>query len=88
MNLIPLEEAVVSKSDSISAKWKEGMVIILHRKKVTIVDSQEISGKWASGSGYVKPNSEEKRKKLASSISEKFKKARINANNTKYKNIC
>lgn len=73
-DLSPLEEAVVSKSDSISAKWKAGNGYIPSQKKGSIVDSQEITNKWAGGSGYVKPNSEEKRKNIASSISEKFKK--------------
>lgn len=43
-------------------------------KKGTIDDSKKITSKWAQGGGYVKPNSEEKRKELASAISEKFKK--------------
>ena len=73
-DLSPLEEAVVSKSDSISAKWKAGNGYNPSQKKGSIVDSQEITNKWAGGSGYVKPNSEEKRKNIASSISEKFKK--------------
>ena len=73
-DLSPLEEAVISMSDSISAKWKAGNGYNLTQNKGSIVDSQEISGKWAGGSGYVKPNSEEKRKEIASAISEKFKK--------------
>jgi serine/threonine protein kinase len=72
--LSPLEEAVVSKSDSISAKWKSGNGYNLSQNTGSIVNSQEISNKWASGSGYVKPNTEEIRKKIASSITEKFKK--------------
>lgn len=73
-DLIPLEDAVVSKSDSISAKWKAGNGYNPSQHKVIIVDPQEISGKWGRGNGYSNPNSEEKRKKIASSISEKFKK--------------
>ncbi len=73
-DLSPLEEAVVSKCDSISAKWKAGIGYNPSQNKGSIVESQEISGKWAGGSGYVKPNSEEKRKKIASAITEKFKK--------------
>ncbi len=73
-DLSPLEEAVVSKCDSISAKWKIGNGYNPLQNKGSIVDSQEISDKWAGGSGYVKPNNEEKRKKIASAITEKFKK--------------
>ena len=72
--LSPLEDAVISKSDSISAKWKAGNGYNPSQKKASIVDSKEISSKWASGSGYIKPNSEENLKKISSSISEKFKK--------------
>ena len=73
-DLSPLEEAVVSKSDSISAKWKSGNGYDPSQKKGSVVDSQEITSKWAGGSGYITPNSEEKRKELVSTISEKFKK--------------
>ena len=73
-DLTPLEDAVVSKIDSISAKWKAGNGYNPSQHKVTIVDPQEISGKWGGGNGYTNPNSEEKRKKIASSISDKFKK--------------
>ena len=73
-DLSPLEESVISKSDSISAKWKAGNGYNPSQNKGSIVDSQEISGKWASGSGYITPNNEERRKKIASAITEKFKK--------------
>ena len=72
--LIPLEEAIVSQSESISSKWKGGNGYVPSAKKGTIDDSKKITSKWAQGGGYVKPNSEEKRKELASAISEKFKK--------------
>lgn len=72
--LSPLEEAVVSKCDSISAKWKTGNGYNPSQNKGTIVNPQEISGKWAGGSGYIKPNREETRKEIASAITEKFKK--------------
>ena len=72
--LEPLENAVVSKCDSISAKWKKGNGYNPAQNKGSVVDPQIISGKWASGSGYVKPNNEEKRKQIAYSITEKFKK--------------
>ncbi len=72
--LLPLEEAIVSQSESISSKWKGGNGYAPSVKKGTIDDSTKITSKWAGGGGYVKPNSEEKRKELASTISEKFKK--------------
>ena len=71
--LLPLEEAIVSQSESISSKWKGGNGYVPSTKKGTIDDSTKITNIWAGG-GYVKPNSEEKRKELASTISEKFKK--------------
>lgn len=72
--LLPLEEAIVSQSESISSKWKGGNGYVPSVKKGTIDDSTKITSKWAGGGGYVKPNSEERRKELASTISEKFKK--------------
>jgi serine/threonine protein kinase len=72
--LLPLEEAIVSQSESISSKWKRGNGYVSSVKKGTIDDSSKITNKWAGGGGYVKPNSEEKRKELASTISVKFKK--------------
>ena len=72
--LLPLEEAIVSQSESISSKWKGGNGYVPFAKKGTIDDSTKITSKWAVGGGYVKPNSEERRKELASTISEKFKK--------------
>lgn len=72
--LLPLEEAIVSQSESISSKWKGGNGYVPSSKKGTIDDSTKITSKWAGGGGYVKPNSEAKRKELASTISEKFKK--------------
>jgi serine/threonine protein kinase len=73
-DLSPLEEAVISKSDSISAKWKAGNGYVPSQKKGAIVDSKEITSKWAGGSGFVKPNNMEKRKELVSKIADKFKK--------------
>ena len=72
--LLPLEEAIVSQSESISSKWKGGNGYVPSVKKGTIDDSTKITSKWAGGGGYVKPNSEERRKELASTIAEKFKK--------------
>lgn len=73
-DLIPLEEAVISQSESIAGKWKKGNGYVPTPSKGKIADPKGIAGKWASGSGYVEPNNEEKRKKIASSITEKFKK--------------
>lgn len=73
-DLSPLEETIVSKCDSISAKWKAGNGYNPLHNKISIVDSHEISVKWAGGSGYVKPNNKEKRKELVSKIADKFKK--------------
>ena len=73
-DLIPLEDAVVSKSESISSKWKGGNGYKATTKRGEMDDPNEIAGKWGKGNGYVKPNKEDERKKLSSSISEKFKK--------------
>ncbi|WP_052357040.1 protein kinase domain-containing protein [Xylanibacter brevis] len=74
-DLSPLEDAIVSKCDSISAKWKAGNGYNPSQHKGSIVDSQEISGKWAAGSGYKKPDWTEEKAKLLSSITDKFKKS-------------
>ena len=73
-DLTPLEDAVVSKSESIASKWKSGNGHIATAKKGEVDDSGKIAGKWEKGNGYVKPDKEDERKKLSSSISEKFKK--------------
>ena len=72
--LCPLEEAVISTGDSISAKWKMGNGYSPSAKKGEIDDPNRIKKKWETGSGYIKPDEQEERKKLSSSISEKFKK--------------
>lgn len=72
--LCPLEEAVISTGDSISAKWKSGNGHKPSTNKGTIDDPNRIKEKWAIGRGYVKPDKQEERKKLSSSISGKFKK--------------
>ena len=74
-DLTPLEDAVVSKSESISSKWKSGNGYKVTAKKGEVDDSNMIAEKWGKGNGYVKPNKEDERKKLSSSISEKFKKS-------------
>lgn len=72
--LCPLEEAVVSQSEQIASKWKDGIAHKPVAKPGTVVEVTQISDKWAGGSGYKKPNEEEQRIKLSSEISEKFKK--------------
>lgn len=72
--LCPLEEAIISTSEIISAKWKSGNGYKPSVKRGEIDDPNKIKGKWAGGSGYVKPNKLEEQKKLSSSISDKFKK--------------
>ena len=74
-DLIPLEDAIVSKSEMISFKWKGGNGYKATAKKGEMDDSNIIAGKWGKGNGYVKTNKEDERKKLSSSISEKFKKS-------------
>ena len=73
-DLMPLEDAIVSKSESIASKWKSGNGYIATAKKGVVDDSGIIAGKWEKGNGYAKPNKEDERKNLSSSISEKFKK--------------
>ena len=72
--LVPLEEAVVSTSESISAKWKGGNGYVPSAQKGKIVDATEISSKWTAGSGYKEPDKAEEQTKILSSITEKFKK--------------
>jgi serine/threonine protein kinase len=73
-DLLPLEDVVISKIDSISAKWKSGNGYNPSANKGQIVDSNEISNKWSSGSGYIKPDPKEEQNKIVSSISKKFQK--------------
>ena len=73
-DLTPLEETIVSKSDIIAGKWKDGNGFNHACKTGMVDDSGKISEKWGEGNGYVKPNKDEERKKLSSSISEKFNK--------------
>lgn len=73
-DLTPLEDAAVSRSESISSKWKGGNGHKATANKGEVDDSGKIAGKWGKGNGYVKPKKEDERKKLSSSISEKFKK--------------
>lgn len=73
-DLTPLEDAIVSKSDSISSKWKGGNGYKATTKRGEVDDPNKIAGKWGKGNGYVKPNKVDERKRISSSISEKFKK--------------
>lgn len=74
-DLTPLEEAIVSKSESISSKWKGGNGYTPSAQSGTIEDHKKISKGWKNGNGYVKPDAtNEDLHKLSSSISEKFKK--------------
>ena len=72
--LCPLEKAVISGGDSISAKWKTGNGYNPSAMKGKIDDPNRIKKKWETGSGYIKPDEQEELKKLSSSITEKFKK--------------
>lgn len=72
--LVPLEDAIVSPSDSIAAKWKGGNGYTPSAPKGKVVNPDGIMAKWKAGNGYVKPDETEKREILTSEISEKFKK--------------
>ncbi len=72
--LVPLEEAIVSVGEGISAKWKKGNGYVPPPKKVTITDSHDIAKKWAGGNGYQKPDRVEEHNILSNKISAKFKK--------------
>lgn len=72
--LSPLEEALISTRDSISAKWKMGNGYNHSSYKNKIEDSRKITKKWVDGCGYIKPDKEKERKRLSLLISEKFKK--------------
>lgn len=69
----PLESILISKVEAISSRWKNNG----HSPKQTkteIVDSQNITSKWAKGNGYNQSNEEnQKLEGLKSSISSKFK---------------
>jgi len=73
-DLLPLEEAIISQSEGIAGKWRKGNGYVPASGKGQIADPKGIVGKWAGGSGYVKPNPADERKKISSSISNKFKK--------------
>ena len=56
--LSPLESAIVSTLDAISAKWKGGNGHVKKPQNVHIDNADDISKKWEGGNGYVKPTEE------------------------------
>lgn len=73
-DLSPLEEAVITPSENISKKWKDGNGYIPSASKGDVDDPKKITSKWKSGNAYVKPDSKVQQTKLLQFISEKFKK--------------
>lgn len=74
--LSPLEDVVISKSDSISAKWQNGNGYVMANNQGTVIDSQQISDRWSSGNGYDKDRELQKRRKhLLENISTKFRRS-------------
>ena len=73
-DLVPLEKAIVSMSESISGKWKSGNGYSPLANKGKIDDPGKIAAKWSGGGGYTKPDTQAEMNKVLSSISEKFKK--------------
>jgi hypothetical protein len=67
-NLVPLEQAVVSKTDTISSKWAAGNSY--KPSKPHVDNPDEIKAKWGAGNGYKPPTSKEQ----ADSIGSKWKK--------------
>lgn len=72
-DLMPLEEAIVSKAENISSKWKCSNGYIGVSSNSCIDDTEKIIKKWRGGNGYVKPDKNEQYKKIALSISKKIK---------------
>ena len=74
--LCPLENAVVSKKDTIAGKWKNGNGYSPSSKSsAKIDDPSNISRKWTNGNGYSPEQSSRcNRNSVLSSISNKFKK--------------
>lgn len=74
--LSPLEEVIVSRCDSISAKWQNGNGYVGANNQGTVVDSQQISDRWSNGNGYNKDRESQKRwKHLLENISTKFRRS-------------
>ena len=73
--LCPLEEAVISMGDSISAKWRKGNGYRPTMEKGEIAKPDDIFRKWQEGNGYANQEKvKEVNKNIVNTISEKFKK--------------
>ena len=73
-DLVPLEDAIISQSEGISAKWQLGNGYVPTSFNGKIEDSENITRKWIRGNGYLKSTGEKERNKIISSISEKYKR--------------
>ena len=72
-DLEPLENATISKVDSIADKWKRGNGYIPTQKKGKVEDPDNITAKWSGGNGYVAPKKQDP-EELIQNISSKFKR--------------
>ena len=72
-DLEPLENATISKVDSIADKWKRGNGYIPTPKKGKVEDPDNITAKWSGGNGYVAPKKQDP-EELIQNISSKFKR--------------
>jgi hypothetical protein len=72
-DLEPLENATISKVDSIADKWKRGNGYIPTPKKGKVEDPDNITVKWSGGNGYVAPKKQDP-EELIQNISSKFKR--------------
>ena len=73
-DLMPLEDAIVSKSEGIQSKWQGGNGYIKPANTGVLDDPSKIVEKWHNGNGYVKPNEEDERKNQLSKILKKIKR--------------
>lgn len=73
-DLLPLEDAIFTQSESISAKWKSGNGYKPSNKKGNIENPDNISNKWAGGNGYVRYDRKEELEKTSKQIQKKFKR--------------
>jgi hypothetical protein len=73
-DLEPLENATISKVETISGKWKSGNGYVpTAPQKGKVESSNNISAKWGGGNGYVAPKKQDT-EELIQSISSKFKR--------------
>ena len=72
-DLEPLENATISKVDSIADKWKRGNGYIPTPQKGKVEDPDNITAKWGGGNGYVAPKKQDS-EELIQNISSKFKR--------------